>query len=569
LQVCQDATAALDGHIKSSWQARPLIKRLKEKFNMRYAGEAALCAQKQRRPSRAVFASAVDQQDTSTNDVCDPEDGPDLEEFDSLAKAVRTLVLRYASSPEPLRTCEFEWVHPPLRLQGETATELKLTKWVDHASSAADSSLYSSMGIWISPWAKYAFLVGALSFIANGITGLQYLHTNPVIFASSWAVVLWLGWMSYLLHIEERDRAMAFVWVIIPICLLFQWGEAISSLTRCWGPYSDSANTASYTTEWIGFNFMQPGLAFITYGARTHPRQTFWLFFVCYPSFLVLNQCWFLHAGSVGFGAISAWLYGNGIFFHVRRKDALRQARSLDAKDTIRYTKLWEALTASPSFCTSLEKTFETWEEVQVRGECKQPCKPLCDLTLCPPPPPSKQANAKTIPKMQTAKNLFTLLQQADLLNDLLSQKLRDIASSLHCEFHRSDVKNEGRALQKSFRSYCGHWEKLCDLCRGSLVFESMEELHACLHVIADDPEIDVIRADNLKMRFRKDFDAATLSGGYRDIQLCVRLNTAEARLRGVEKHLAEVQLHLSSVLALKSEGGHANYVMRRNLRGV
>ena len=37
--------------------------------------------------------------------------------------------------------------------------------------------------------------------------------------------------------------------------------------------------------------------------------------------------------------------------------------------------------------------------------------------------------------------------------------------------------------------------------------------------------------------------------------------NTKEARSRGVQRHLAPI-------VALKSEGGHENYVTRRNLRG-
>jgi hypothetical protein len=35
-----------------------------------------------------------------------------------------------------------------------------------------------------------------------------------------------------------------------------------------------------------------------------------------------------------------------------------------------------------------------------------------------------------------------------------------------------------------------------------------------------------------------------------------------------VHKHLAEVQLHFAPIIALKSEGGHKNYVLRRNLSG-
>ena len=47
-----------------------------------------------------------------------------------------------------------------------------------------------------------------------------------------------------------------------------------------------------------------------------------------------------------------------------------------------------------------------------------------------------------------------------------------------------------------------------------------------------------------------------------------MRLNTPEARARGVHEHLAEVQLHLAPIIALKSGGGHKTYVLRRNLSG-
>jgi hypothetical protein len=68
-------------------------------------------------------------------------------------------------------------------------------------------------------------------------------------------------------------------------------------------------------------------------------------------------------------------------------------------------------------------------------------------------------------------------------------------------------------------------------------------------------------------MRLREKYDAS-LSGGYRDIQLCVRLNSTGMQAIGAHEHLAEVQLHLASVVELKSAGGHKNYVLRRNLAG-
>ena len=62
---------------------------------------------------------------------------------------------------------------------------------------------------------------------------------------------------------------------------------------------------------------------------------------------------------------------------------------------------------------------------------------------------------------------------------------------------------------------------------------------------------------------------AATLTGGYRDIQLTVRLNSAESRNRQVHEHVAELQLHLAPLYNLKTGGGHQNYVMCRNLSGA
>ena len=89
----------------------------------------------------------------------------------------------------------------------------------------------------------------------------------------------------------------------------------------------------------------------------------------------------------------------------------------------------------------------------------------------------------------------------------------------------------------------------------------------SCLGAIGGDEEIEVVASSRDKNRLRKDYDASS-NGGYRDVQLCVRLNTAEARTRGVRHHLAEVQLHLSAIAALKTGGGHAMYVLCRNLDG-
>ena len=151
----------------------------------------------------------------------------------------------------------------------------------------------------------------------------------------------------------------------------------------------------------------------------------------------------------------------------------------------------------------------------------------------------------------------------------MLQAKLYDVCIAHGGEHHACGVKAEARALQKVFRSYRGDWRRLGDLCRTSLVFSTIPQIEACLRAIGADAELQVLHVGDAKMRLREGFDAAALSGGYRDIQLCVRLDSAEARARGVHEHLAEVQLHFAPIIALKSGGGHKSYVLCRNLSGL
>ena len=122
--------------------------------------------------------------------------------------------------------------------------------------------------------------------------------------------------------------------------------------------------------------------------------------------------------------------------------------------------------------------------------------------------------------------------------------------------------------MQKVFRTYGGDWRRLSDLCRASLLFRAPAQMAACLDALAADDQLLLLRTGPGKMRLREDFDASAHTGGYRDVQLSVALNTRETRARGVHNHLAEVQLHLAPIAALKSDGGHKSYVTRRNLRG-
>lgn len=64
-------------------------------------------------------------------------------------------------------------------------------------------------------------------------------------------------------------------------------------------------------------------------------------------------------------------------------------------------------------------------------------------------------------------------------------------------------------------------------------------------------------------MRLRR--DACSL-GGYRDVQLSIRLKSKAAVWRGVDHHVAEVQLHLADLRQLQTASGHQTYIVARNL---
>ena len=132
-------------------------------------------------------------------------------------------------------------------------------------------------------------------------------------------------------------------------------------------------------------------------------------------------------------------------------------------------------------------------------------------------------------------------------------------------------VKTEARALQKVFRSYAENWSKLCDLVRTSIVFNSPHDIATCIRLIANDPNIALLKVKKSKCRLRLGHDPPS---GYRDVQLCAKLvcneeTAMEERLpRACGGLVVEIQLHLKAIYDIKSDEGHAAYVRARNLLG-
>ena len=144
-------------------------------------------------------------------------------------------------------------------------------------------------------------------------------------------------------------------------------------------------------------------------------------------------------------------------------------------------------------------------------------------------------------------------------------------AEESHGKASVAGVKTEARALQKVFRSYATNWSKLCDLVRTSIVFNSPHDIATCICLIANDPDVALLKVKKGKCRLRLNHPVPS---GYRDVQLCAKLvcneSTApEERLpRVCDGLVVEIQLHLKAIYDIKSDEGHAAYVRARNLLG-
>ena len=88
----------------------------------------------------------------------------------------------------------------------------------------------------------------------------------------------------------------------------------------------------------------------------------------------------------------------------------------------------------------------------------------------------------------------------------------------------------------------------LVDVCRQCIVFREGRDLVKCLRAIRDDPDAVVVRVKN---RLDPDY-AARESGGYRDVLVNVRLETAETEELCAAGHVCEVQLLLQPFAEIK-----------------
>ena len=123
------------------------------------------------------------------------------------------------------------------------------------------------------------------------------------------------------------------------------------------------------------------------------------------------------------------------------------------------------------------------------------------------------------------------------------------------------EPKNPDRALQKIARAYQMEFQKLLDVARSTVLFDSVEDLVRCLELI--EGEATILR---IKNRLDPSYDAGP-GGGYRDVSMNLEWPRGPGDTRG--GHVVELQLNVHSIFELKKGGGgHKRYVAFRDMRG-
>ena len=124
-------------------------------------------------------------------------------------------------------------------------------------------------------------------------------------------------------------------------------------------------------------------------------------------------------------------------------------------------------------------------------------------------------------------------------------------------------IKSVDRSIEKLTRCYQGKPAHLFDVCRACMVLDSMEELLKAMRLIADDPQLQIVRVKN---RFSHSYDASE-SAGYRDVLVNLCISNAVTQKFGLALHICELQLSLKRFMIHRTADGHKRYVAYRNKR--
>jgi len=118
-------------------------------------------------------------------------------------------------------------------------------------------------------------------------------------------------------------------------------------------------------------------------------------------------------------------------------------------------------------------------------------------------------------------------------------------------------LKHVHRAVVKACVLYNSDMSRLCDILRQRIVFASVQEIYECLEVLAEDPDLEIVKIRNL---LDPQLDAWA-NNGYRDVAVMLRVVTPATQWLVVAGHVCELQLaHVDMIWLLKPDQ-HQRYL--------
>lgn len=291
-------------------------------------------------------------------------------------------------------------------------------------------------------------------------------------------------------------------------------------------------------------------------------------------------------------GLWSVACFGVGIYLWVKLRQNLKRAMGIVTKDMDMYDNVWsgvveansegllllekrvaEAKAAMRSWLTDLFNILKQADDDdsllinfadEEAGAGVSPRSKISRTVTLEVRAAAKKAGNVNRP-VHLVGDLPVLFAQASTLNSHFQGYVREWAVGLEATPHTCGVKRWKRAIEKLFRSYQGDASKLIDLVRGSVGFETVDELALYFGRIVADRRVVVL---SIKNRFASDYDSR-LSAGYRNLALTLVIVDDFTLENQVEEHVCELQLGLSAHQKLKNDEGHVRYVSWRDARGV
>ncbi|CAE7209292.1 ANKRD50 [Symbiodinium natans] len=169
-------------------------------------------------------------------------------------------------------------------------------------------------------------------------------------------------------------------------------------------------------------------------------------------------------------------------------------------------------------------------------------------------PPGERNARSIKVNFQPFFRTLPELFQFAEEEKHHFFDLVKKVAKATNGTYAEPPLKGEERCISKAKFKYVDsagrvEWHRLTDIVRDTLIFENLTDMYAGLQLIEQDRSVEIVELND---RFQKSLD-----GGYRDLQLTVRVGSGL---------MCELQMNTKFFLYVKETSGHRTFEVKRQL---